>query len=155
MYRRKIILRMSMTTGPADGGTTSKTYLDSLPFHPRKFYESLRAAGAPLGWINGILEPGSPVNYDTGNESGIETWSITAEPCLIPGRLQVGHWLTTSDPGADEPDELDEIDLGPGAWDSGPLTVGEYNGLADPAEFPPYRATKIRFIPVNLLYLLP
>jgi hypothetical protein len=154
MRRKKIMLRISQTAGVTDGGVTAKFYVSKTPAHPRKWYEVLRPGGAPLGWVNGDLWFGLPVNYDTGNETGTAEWSITAEPGLVPGRLQVAHWLTTSDPDTDPPDQLDSYDLHTGAWDSGPLSRGTYDGTADPVEFPPYLTTRVRFIPKNLLYLL-
>lgn len=137
-----------MTT--TNGGVDYKERVTTTPNRPSQFYPVLKPGGGPLAWSLPI--GGSPPTFDTYSESGVSAWSLRMVG-RVPGRLQVAWWTPALSVADDDPSRLDAIDLGPGSWDTGPLHVVTYDSSSgDPPEYNEMRA---RFVPINLLYLLP
>ena len=143
-----------LAAGP-DPDTTVNTYL-TFPGvgSPRSAYVGLKGSSPNMDWPQGATVVPFPYGPTLGNnlltdslgdEYGIRSWSITAEPGHIGGKLQIAYYLFSNfDQTA--PDATDDITLGPGSWDTGPLFV--YTGtFSDPY----YRIPYFRFIPGPLI----
>ncbi len=122
---------------------------------PRDAYHLLKGSAPNMNWPQGagtFLFPGAPwygnqLLTDSYGDYGIRSWSITAAPGNVPGRLTVASYkLTNTHPTA--PDDTADFDLGPGSWDSGPLPVHATDGTVL------WKNPLIRWVPINLLSLL-
>lgn len=123
---------------------------------PRQVYHSLKGSAADMTWPQGSTSYDFDGRSLNGNQffptmsggDGVLSWSISAAQGNVPGRLTVASYLASnSDDSA--PDEIDDYDLGPGSWDSGPLPI-KITGIGDPL----WRLPRIRWVPINLLPLL-
>lgn len=123
---------------------------------PRAAYHALKGGATDMTWPQGAAAFGFPMASWYGNQlltdiegrkSGIRSWSITALPGKIPGRLTVASYKTTNLDNA-APDDLTDYDLGTAAWESGALPVHPTDGSTL------WREPLLRFVPINLLGLL-
>lgn len=150
----KLKLTYVLAAGP-DPDTTVETYMFFPGIGaPRQSYRGLKGAAANMDWPQGTTITGIPygpwwgnnlLTDHLGDEYGFRSWSITAEPGHIGGKLQIAYYLFTNYDQA-APDSMDEFTLGPGAWDTGPLFV--FTGSFDD---PYYKLPLMRFTPGPLV----
>lgn len=150
MLRSRVCIQTTMTL--ANAGVTVSDYGSAAIDLVRFYYPNLRPGGAAWNWQNGapfrIITPVHELSVPTG----ISAWSITAEPGLVPGRLDFAVW-NAGTPLANPPDSVTSYNLGPGAWDTGALPVYTHDlSLGQPA---PIDQGMVRFIPIPLVSLLP
>lgn len=157
VYRAsKLRITWVVANYPADDVTYSDWL--SLPGlgRPRAAYHALKGSAANMDWPQGsglFTFPDAPwygnqlLTDAYGHEYGIRSWSITALPGKVPGKLTVASYKTTNTDDA-SPDATTDFDLGTGNWDSGDLPVQATSGSIL------WRSPRIRFVPINLLSLL-
>lgn len=156
VFRRKIALRLNITyaNGP-DPDTDDVVY--QVGVRPRQSYHALTNFGTEpdLTWPAGSSSYnmqdgflfGPNLVSSGGDDYGVRSWSISLEPCRIPGKLQValyefGNFDLTS------PDVFNEFDITTSAWNTGDLTVHSGTSAL-------YTAPYFRFVPYHLISLLP
>lgn len=159
-FRNAITLRATYVraNGP-DPDDTVYDYSQLSGQVPRMEYPSLKGSASSMAWPQGsstfvfsdIPFPQGPnlcIDPVTDDVTGIRSWSITAEPSKISGRLEVAYYLYGNGDDA-SPDSIATYNLIPGAWDTGdlPIYTGDFTG-----DF--YRYCRIRFTPGPLLVLL-
>lgn len=152
------ILRITFTVADwPSGDVVVEDQLDLLGTgDPFTAYHRLKGAAANMTWPQGSQAyPFPGTSYfanqlltDTyGHDYGIRSWSVTALPGRVPGRLTVASYKSTNLNNA-APDDIADFDLGPGAWDSGALPVQATTGTVL------WREPRLRWVPINLLSLL-
>lgn len=130
-------------------------YISGLPGvgWPNAVYPALKGSTPGMDWPKGATP--APLDYAFSNtlvtdeadrDFGIRSWHITAEPGLVPGRLQVASYLDTNT-DLSAPDFVDDYDLDVSGWDTGPLRVTASDGTH-------YTTAWLRWVPINLLSLL-
>lgn len=157
LFFRQSRLRVTYTVAnwpDADVTYEEWLYLPGLG-NPRQSYHQLKGSAADMTWPQGagsFTFPSAPLFANelftdgSGHEFGIRSWSITALPGKVPGKLTVASYKSTnSDYTA--PDDMADFDLGLGGWDSGPLPVQSADTVL-------WQEPRLRFVPINLLSLL-
>ncbi|MHB1082571.1 MAG: hypothetical protein ACYC67_24475 [Prosthecobacter sp.] len=123
---------------------------------PRAVYHTLKGSAPDMTWPQGTGSfpfPDAPwygnqlLTDAYGHDYGIRSWSITALPGAVPGRLTVASYKSTNTDDA-APDDITDYDLGTGGWDSGALPVHATDGTVL------WREPRLRWVPINLLSLL-
>lgn len=151
--------RLLVTYTLANGTSPDVTYIDPLVVpgigNPRTAYSSLKGAATNMDWPQGsgtfpfgIYAYGNQLLTDNlGDDYGVRSWEITAEPGLIPGKLTVASYHNDNTDDS-SPDAITDYDLGFSGWATGPLLVNPTDGTTL------WRYPRIRFVPINLTYLL-
>lgn len=157
LHNRGSGLRITYTVAnwPADDVTYSEVVTLPGSGDPRRAYHALGGGVGDFSWPNGSAPYGFPGGTGFGNQLitdshgsyGIRSWSITAAPGNIPGRLTVASYKTSNTDDA-SPDGTVDVDLGVGSWDSGDLPVETSDGTVT------WRAPRLRWVPINLLGLI-
>ena len=122
---------------------------------PRDAYRSLKGAASNMDWPQGssyqgfdVRDPQGPnliTNPVTEETWGIRSWSISAHPARVAGKLEIAYYLHDNSDDSD-PDDIQTFDLSDGSWDTGDLPIYEGDGSSD---F--YRLPRIRFTPGPLI----
>ncbi len=158
LFLRQSVLQITYTVADYPGADVTYSQILSLPGtgKPRRAYHLLKGNAANMNWPQGATVftfPGVPgfgnqlLTDAFGHKYGIVSWNITASPGNVPGKLTVASYHN-GNPNNAAPDATSDYDLGTGAWDSGPLPVHATDGTVL------WRAPMIRWVPINLLFLL-
>jgi len=152
----KLLITYKVANYPSDDETI-ESFLTLLGAgDPFTAYHRLKGSAPDMTWPQGssaFAFPSAPwygnqlLTDAYGHDYGIRSWSITALPGALPGRLTVASYKTTNLNNA-APDDITDYDLGTAGWDSGDLPVQATDGTVL------WREPRLRWVPINLLDLL-
>jgi hypothetical protein len=153
LFLRSSRLKLTyVLASPSAEDETREVYLE-LPGigRPSGVYPALKGGTAGMDWPKGSAY--IFLDFVWGNtlidgNFGVKSWSVTAEPGLVPGKLEVASYNSDNSDDSD-PDFLDAYDLDAGAWDTGELRLKTGDGSAV------FRQPRLRWTPFNLTSLLP